>query len=96
MRERLRAKFIHAVGVIGSRLEEAQRHEEAIAWYLRGLDADELVETFYQGLLRCYARLDRRVEGIGVYMRLRKLLSATLGIRPSAATERLHEALRSD
>jgi len=49
MRERLRAKFIHALGNLGKHLEALGRHDEAIAWYLKGLDADAIVEPFYQG-----------------------------------------------
>ena len=62
--------------------------------YLRGLDADAAVESFYQGLMRCYQRLGRRSEGISSYLRLRQVLSVTLGLAPSPASERLYEELR--
>lgn len=94
-RERLRAKFIHALGVLGKDLEVLGKHDEAIAWYLKGLDADAVVEAFYQGLMRCYAALDRRTEAIATYRRLRQTLSVTLGLRPSACTEKLYQSLRA-
>lgn len=94
VREQLRAKFILGVGKLGSSLEAASRYEAAIDLYLRGIEADGLVEPFYQGLMRCYDGLNRRTEAVSAYRRLREVLSVTLGIPPSAATQRLFEALR--
>lgn len=93
-RERLRSKFVQAVAEQGARLEAAQRDEEAVAWYLRGLDADSVVEPFYQGLMRCYRRLDRLPAAISAYLRLKKALAATLGVAPSAQTEKIFQTLR--
>jgi len=93
-RERLRGKFVHAVADHASRLEAAQRHEEAIVWYLKGLDADSVVEPFYQGLMRCYHRLDRLPEAVSAYRRCKQILSVTLSLPPSAGTEKLYQALR--
>jgi LuxR family transcriptional regulator, maltose regulon positive regulatory protein len=39
-------------------------------------------------------RLDRRTEAISAYRRLRQTLSVTLGIAPSAASEKLFQTLR--
>jgi DNA-binding SARP family transcriptional activator len=94
MRERLRTRFIQAVGERGQRLENAGSHAEAIELYLRGLDADSIVEPFYQGLMRCYHQLDRRAEAISTYRRLKQILSVTLGLPPSATTERLYKSLK--
>lgn len=93
MRERLRARFIQRLGEEGRRLEDAGRLEEAIEGYMRGLDADSIIEPFYQGLMRCYARLDRRAEAAAAYRRLRQVLSVTLGVPPSATTEKLFRSL---
>jgi LuxR family transcriptional regulator, maltose regulon positive regulatory protein len=95
MRERLRAKFIHALGNLGKHLEAQGDHDAAIGWYLKGLDADPIVEPFYQGLMRCYDRLDRRAEAIGAYRRLKQTLSVTLGLKPSTSTEKLYDSLRA-
>jgi DNA-binding SARP family transcriptional activator len=94
MRERLRGKFIQAVMSAAEGYERDGRDGEAIACYLKGIDADNLVETFYQGLMRCYARLQRPTEAVGAYRRLRQILSVTLGVAPSAATECLYQSLR--
>lgn len=93
-RERLRSKFIQAVATHAAQLEAQKRHEEAIDWYLRGLDADSVVEPFYQGLMRCYHRLDRMPEAVSAYRRLKQTLSVTLSLPPSAATEKLYQSLR--
>jgi DNA-binding SARP family transcriptional activator len=93
MRERLRARFIQRAGDEGSALEKAGRHDEAIDLYMRGIDADPIVEPFYQGLMRCYAHLDRRSEAAAAYRRLKQILSVTLGLPPSATTERLYRSL---
>ena len=96
MRERLRARFIQQLAAEGARLERAGHYEQAIEGYLRGLDADSIVEPFYQGLMRCYTKLDRRAEAASAYRRLKQILSVTLGLPPSATTERLYRSLHLD
>jgi LuxR family transcriptional regulator, maltose regulon positive regulatory protein len=95
-RERLRTRFIHTLVGVGKQIESEGRFEEAIDWYLKGLDADPIVESFYQGLMRCYDKLDRRTEGIAAYRRLKQTLSVTLGLPPSASTEKLYQSLRNN
>jgi ATP/maltotriose-dependent transcriptional regulator MalT/DNA-binding SARP family transcriptional activator len=94
IRERLRGKFVHALVTLGRNLEASGRFDEAIGWYIKGLDADAVVESFYQGLMRCYEKLDRRTESIAAYRRLKQTLSITLGLRPSAGTEKLYQSIR--
>jgi len=93
MRERLRVKFIGLVSHQGRQLEARQQYGEAISLYQRGLDADSLVEEFHQGLMRCHASLDHKAEALAVYMRLKQLLSLTLGVQPSPPTQELYRAL---
>jgi DNA-binding SARP family transcriptional activator len=93
-RERLRTKFTHAVGRTGEALEREGRYEKALELYRRGIEADNLIETFYQGLMRCYERLNRRTEALSTYRRLRDTLSVTLGVAPSTSTQRLFDAMR--
>jgi ATP/maltotriose-dependent transcriptional regulator MalT/DNA-binding SARP family transcriptional activator len=96
MRERLRSKYIQAVDWTGKHLEAQGRMLEAIECYWRGLDADNVVEPFYQGLMRCYQRLDRMPEAVSAYRRLKQILSVTLSLQPSTATEKLYRSLRLD
>jgi len=94
LRERLRSKFMHHFGHIGSELEAKQAWNEALDLYLRGVDADNLTESFYQGLMRCHAALGRHAEALGAYRQLRDTLAATRGIDPSPATEALYRSLQ--
>ncbi|TFZ05939.1 hypothetical protein EZ313_04610 [Ramlibacter henchirensis] len=96
MRERLRSKFIQAVDWAGAHLETQGRTLEAIDCYWRGLEADNVVEPFYQGLMRCYHRLDRMPEAVSAYRKLKQILSVTLSLQPSTATEKLYLSLRLD
>ncbi len=95
-RERLRGKFVRLVEVVALEEENARRWEQAIHSYLRGLEADDLVEPFYQGLMRCYRSLGRHAEAMGTYRKLRHLLSVVLGISPSEASQALAMALQRD
>lgn len=95
LREGLRDRYSRYVGGIGARLEREGRVEEAIAWYQRGLDTDNLAESFYQGVMRCHLQAGRNAEGLAAFRRMRELLSVVLGARPSATSEALHRALQS-
>jgi DNA-binding SARP family transcriptional activator len=95
-RERLRAKYINAAVGLGGVLEVGGRYQEALTCYLKLLDADPLVERFYQGLIRCYGMLDRRSEAHYAYRRLKKMLAVHLGLAPAAATERLYQSICAD
>ena len=94
MRERLRGKFVRAVESIAHELECTRKFEEAIGLYARGIEADDLVEPFYRGLMRCYHRLDRYTEAASAFRRLRQTLSVTLGARPSPETQQLFQELQ--
>lgn len=89
-RERLRGKFVQAVRSLGQEAEQGGRLDEAIAWYARGLEADHLVEALYQGLMRCHARMAHSADVTNVYRRMRSALSLSLGVPPSALSERLY------
>ena len=95
-RERLRGKFIHALSVHGAALESNSDLDGAVTSYRRGIDADPIVESFHQGLMRCYDRLGRRTEAISVYRRMRQTLSVLLGVPPSEESQRLYEKLLRD
>jgi DNA-binding SARP family transcriptional activator len=94
LRERLRSRFVRTVSEAALALEHAGKHEQAAKLYQHGLDADNMAEAFYQGLMRCHAAAGRPTDAIATYQRLRQLLSVTLSVKPSAATERLYQSLR--
>jgi DNA-binding SARP family transcriptional activator len=93
LRERLRGKFIDALARYGGTLEAQGDIDDAIQLYLRGIDADMIVEAFHRGLMRCYRRCGRRTEAVSVYRRLRQTLSAVLGVSPSPESDALHQAI---
>ena len=94
-RERLRTKFLHHAGRCARHLERAQRWDDAIAVYLRALDADSLSESMYQGLMRCHRARGQHAEALSLYWRLRQTLSLSLGIAPSSETEVLFQEIGS-
>jgi len=95
MRERLKAGFVQFVTDYGEQLESSGRWDEAADWYRRGLVADDLSESFYQGLMRCHLETGRCAEGLSVFRRMRQTLSVTLGIQPSPQSEALYHSLQS-
>jgi DNA-binding SARP family transcriptional activator len=95
-RERLRGKFIHALSALGAALEQDEKLDEAMTYYVRGIDADPVVETFHQGLMRCLNRMGRRSEAISAYRRLKQTLSVVLGVPPSEASQNLYRDLLQD
>jgi LuxR family transcriptional regulator, maltose regulon positive regulatory protein len=96
MRERLRGRFIHALSSHGAAMETAGEFDDAASCYLRGIDADAIVETFHQGLMRCYRLLGRPMEAISAYRRMKQTLSVVLGVPPSSESQRLYEELVQD
>ena len=95
-RLKLRDLLIRLVSVLGQQMEADGRWDEALACYRHGIDADELTEEFYQGVMRCHAATGRSAEGFAVYRRLRQTLSVVLGLKPSAQTEQLVQLLREE
>lgn len=93
MRERLRGKFVRAVQARAQRLEGEGHQEEAIELYSRGLEADDLVEPFYQGLMRSFQSLGRSAEATATFRRLSRTLSGVLGLSPSVESQRLFDAV---
>lgn len=93
MRERLRIRFINIISKIGKKLEQSGRWEEAIEFYKKGLETDNLVEEFYRSLMNCYLHLEMKTEGLAIYQHCKALFSVALGSKPSEATESIHKSL---
>lgn len=91
-RDRLQSRFQRLVSAIGARWEHEQQWESAANVYVRGLEIDNLSETFYQHLMVCHQQMGQHAEVLRVYRRCRELLSIVLGIVPSAKTERIRSA----
>lgn len=83
-REKLHDSFNRLICTQGAALELLHRYGEALAWYARGLDADDLVEAMYQGMMRCHIELGRRADALASFQRLRRTLASKLRTLPSA------------
>ncbi|MCW5621601.1 MAG: winged helix-turn-helix domain-containing protein, partial [Burkholderiales bacterium] len=94
-RLRLRTRFINEAVVLGRSLEATGDFTVAAELYRRCLEADDLAEEFYQGLMRCHLVLGTAAEGMTVFRRLRQMLSVVLGIAPSPESEALAHRLQS-
>ncbi len=88
-RDALRARFIRALARLGEALESRKDWPAAIDLYRRGLEADNLAESLYRGLMRSLAATGDKADAINTFRRCRELLSIVLGVKPSAETERL-------
>jgi ATP/maltotriose-dependent transcriptional regulator MalT/DNA-binding SARP family transcriptional activator len=88
-RDMLRARFVRTLARLGQILEDARDWSTAIDLYRRGLEADDLAEPLYRGLMRALAATGDRAEALNAFRRCRELLSIVLGVAPAGETERL-------
>lgn len=88
-RERLRSKFIRAVNLLGNTYQQQKYFDEAIFWYMRGLEIEEGAESFYRGLIRCHLSLGQHAEATAVYCRCKNTLVSIFGVQPSPETNSL-------
>jgi len=95
LRERLRNRFLRAVGMLGESSERDGKLRNAVEYYQKGLDADDLAEELYRRLMLCYQKLGRKADAVKTYERCRRTLAAGLGVEPSEETERAYAALRT-
>lgn len=93
-RLRLKTRFTRFVETLGLVLEQTGEWQKAADCYYRGLEADDLIEEFYLGLMRCSQALNRPADGIAVFRRMRQTLSVVLNVQPSPAAETLAGELR--
>lgn len=93
MRERLRSKFHCVVERLGRGLEREKRWTEAIAWYRKGLEADDLAEELYQRLMICHHQDGRPAAALAAYRHCERTLSDALGIAPSPETDRIAKGI---
>jgi DNA-binding SARP family transcriptional activator len=93
LRERLRARFVRAMGDVGRHWQQAGHWDRAVDYFQRSLEADGLAEGFYRHLMLCYRELGRSAEAIDVYERCRKTLAAALSVEPSRETTALYQTL---
>lgn len=90
-RDRLQAKFVHAIKEVGDFWQASARWDRAAQLYEQVLERDNLAEEIYRELIRC--RLVRReyAEAIRVFKRCCDLLTQVLGVTPNEETEALYQ-----
>lgn len=93
MRDRLRAKLVRAVTLLGRRLQEAGEWRAAADLYARALEHDNLAEDLYRQLMICHRELGEPAQALEVYRRCRQLLSIVLSVAPSPETEAIRASL---
>ncbi len=92
-RDALRARFVRTLLRLGEMLERLGDRATAVDVFRRGLEADNLAEPFYRGLMRALAANGEQADAINAYRRCRELLSIVLGVKPSGETEQLHQEI---
>ena len=92
-REALRARFVRTLVNLGEALEKQRDWSTAIDVYRRGLEADNLAESLYRGLMRALIARGDHAEALNAFRRCRELLSIVLGVKPSDETERLYREI---
>jgi DNA-binding SARP family transcriptional activator len=93
LQERLRSKYIHCIIELGSFWEQHGLWSKAIFCYQKGIEVDDLIETFYQRLMVCYRETGRRSEAIAAYRQCRRILSVVLALEPTAETRSIYQTL---
>jgi LuxR family transcriptional regulator, maltose regulon positive regulatory protein len=95
-RDALRSRFVRKLMELGAALEAASDWTAAADVYRRGLEADNLVEPFYRGLMRALVATGSPSEALAAFRRCRELLSIVLGLEPSPETQRLYREIVRD
>ncbi|MHB8111350.1 MAG: BTAD domain-containing putative transcriptional regulator [Syntrophorhabdaceae bacterium] len=92
-REMLKNGLLRTISATGRSLERSGKWEAAVEYYIKGNDADELAEDFYQRLMVCYQHLGNNAEAVRTYHRCRAMLGDILGIEPSGRTEAVYASI---
>src|SRR5678816_2869278 len=66
-RDALRAQFVRTLLRLGESLERRRDWKTAIELYRRGLEADNLAESLYRGLMRALAATGNHAEAINAF-----------------------------
>lgn len=83
VRERIREKFIGALLQLGD-LAQKQSPQQAIAWYEKALQADDLNEETYLKVMELYLRSNNRIAAQRTHLLYLDTLQRELGSAPTA------------
>jgi len=93
LQERLRSKYLHCILELGSFWEQHGLWNKAIFCYQKGIEVDDLIETFYQRLMVCFRETGRCPEAIAAYHQCQRILSIVLALEPAAETRSIYQTL---
>ncbi len=96
VRERLREKCLRLVERLGAYHMDLGEYQAAVDCFERGLAEDDLVESFYCNLMRCYEQLGQRSRALQCYRRCQRILSSRFGITPARETEAMYRRLLAE
>jgi len=92
-REALWEMYLEALVGVGRCHEARREFEEAIGWYRRALEVDELREDVHRRIMHCYTGAGRRSEALAQYHRCQGILRRELDVEPAVETRRLYERI---
>jgi LuxR family transcriptional regulator, maltose regulon positive regulatory protein len=91
-RERLRHRFVRAVGEACRYWQQSGEPERTVDLLERAIEIDALAESFYRHLMASYAQLGQNADAAETYNRCRKTFAA-LKTEPSPETRALYDKL---
>ena len=93
LREKLRSKYLRAIGKIGHHYEKSGLTQRAVECFQRTLEIDHLDEEAYRRLMAIYFRMGERAKALSVYNSCKKVLCEGLGVALSRETEILKKSI---
>jgi DNA-binding SARP family transcriptional activator len=93
LREKLRSKYLRAIGKIGHYYEQSGLTQKAVECFQRTLEIDNLDEEAYRRLMACYFRMGERSKALSVYDSCKRVLYEGLGVSLSRETEILRRSI---
>ena len=94
LRERLRSRFLRYIRDMGRYWKGHEKIDEAVKYYIKGLEIDPISEGLYYGLMQCYIELGDFAEALSVYKRCCHTLNTLLNTAPSPKIEELYNSFR--
>ena len=92
-RQRLRERYLKALNELIGQLMDRRQYSQAIQVLHRGLEVDDLRESFHRQLTRVCAMSGRRSQAIVQYQRCAEILQRELGSDPSPETTALYQRI---
>ncbi|NNJ93731.1 MAG: hypothetical protein HKP57_03195 [Halobacteria archaeon] len=95
LEERLRNRYVQGMLALGRFWEQQGSPGNAVLCYQKGIEVDDLIETFYQRLMLCLDQCGRQPEATACYHQCRHVLAVGLGLQPTGETRQIHETILS-